>query len=362
MGLILDPRRSAIDASGNGLNAATLTVYEQGTTTLASVFSDAALSTPLVNPVVANSAGVFPAIYAAEGGVFDLILKNSAGTSLYTEDDIPAIGTDVGAITRDFTNSRMKIDGTGGEVSFEAGPAVGDDTGGAVRIGGWAGTQADTAEIDAAAISVTGTLAVTGNTTVGGTFDADGLITENSKKLPGVVYTETTPAAAADIVLTLPEAPANVRSYLIEGIDITMSAIALPTLTVSYDSGSTYKTGATDYAHSGQIITSAGGTTILVDDAATSGALTPAVNFQTPTAKPGRLKMTVMTVESGSNATLIEGVLIGYNDGGTDYPTRSEFVIYCLGGYGRVTNIKISVSSGTITGTFRIIPERGFGE
>ena len=117
MGLILPPRRASIDSSGNGRNAATLTVYNAGTTTLSSVYSDAALTTPLTNPVVANSSGIFPPIYATEGDLFDLIEKTSAGATLYSEDDVPALGADTGTWTRDFTNARVSIGAEAGVVN-----------------------------------------------------------------------------------------------------------------------------------------------------------------------------------------------------------------------------------------------------
>lgn len=53
----------ATDVSGDRVSGAKWRFELAGTTTLTSVYSDAALSIPLTNPVVANSAGVFPLIY-----------------------------------------------------------------------------------------------------------------------------------------------------------------------------------------------------------------------------------------------------------------------------------------------------------
>lgn len=267
--------------------------------------------------------------------------------------DLQAMGADSGTWLRDFGTSRARVAGSGGVTSFEAGPPVGDDVGGAVRLGGYESTQADTAEIDAAATTVTGSMDVSG------ALNADGLITENSKKLYGVVQETTSPAAAAGIDLALTETPANVRAWSVEGIDIVMSATATVNLTLSYDGGATFKTGATDYGftRSVQAVTS---TTVGSTSTQTEAAIS--TTTQTPTGKPGRLNMTIATVESGNGDTVIEGRMYAHDNSGTPVPLISHFVAYGHGNYGRATHVKISVSSGTITGTFRIVPLRGFGE
>lgn len=156
MGLVLPPRRVSADASGNGRNGAKLRIYNANTTTLSSVFSDAALTVPLTNPVVADSSGVFPPIYAAEGALFDLTEQTSAGVTIRSEDDVPSVGYASGAFERDFTNSRVKISGVAGEVRIEGGSATGDDIGGVIRIGGWNNTRADVLELDAVSVNYTG--------------------------------------------------------------------------------------------------------------------------------------------------------------------------------------------------------------
>ncbi len=79
-----------------GLVAAgsTLTIYNTGTTNLASLFADAALTTPIVNPLVANAAGRFYAQatvwWASSAIAYDYVLNVSDGTvitgdQIYTE-------------------------------------------------------------------------------------------------------------------------------------------------------------------------------------------------------------------------------------------------------------------------------------
>ena len=53
----------AVNGDGEPVSGALLQFYLTGTTTPTPVYADAGLTTPLSNPVVANSAGQFPAIY-----------------------------------------------------------------------------------------------------------------------------------------------------------------------------------------------------------------------------------------------------------------------------------------------------------
>lgn len=61
--LITLPFRPVINLQGGIEPGALLDVFLSGTTTRISVYSDAALTVALTNPVVANSAGAFPAVY-----------------------------------------------------------------------------------------------------------------------------------------------------------------------------------------------------------------------------------------------------------------------------------------------------------
>ena len=57
---------SLINTSGAPVVAASISVYNYGTTTLASLFADAAGATTLANPLTSSSAGYFE-FYAADG-------------------------------------------------------------------------------------------------------------------------------------------------------------------------------------------------------------------------------------------------------------------------------------------------------
>lgn len=160
----------ALDANGNPLSGAKLYTYVNTTTTPKPTYTTSALNVAHPNPIVADSAGRFPDIWADDNQTFRVKLTDSGGVQVFQADDMITLGSNPsGAISRDFgVDGRFAISASGGVASFEAGDPSPDNTGGKGRSGGWAGTQADTWEIDAAATSVTGTLAVASNSTVGG--------------------------------------------------------------------------------------------------------------------------------------------------------------------------------------------------
>lgn len=87
------PRFAALDASGRALPGAKLWFYQAGTDTLVPVYQDGNLTVPHANPVIANGAGWFPAIYLdpAAGYNFRVVLQNAAGVQIWAEDNLPAL-------------------------------------------------------------------------------------------------------------------------------------------------------------------------------------------------------------------------------------------------------------------------------
>jgi microcystin-dependent protein len=81
--LILPLSEPALTAAGVPNSGATLTVYNTGTTTLASIYADAALSTPITNPQTSNAAGRFYAqsteIWADVSIAYDCVLSLTTG-------------------------------------------------------------------------------------------------------------------------------------------------------------------------------------------------------------------------------------------------------------------------------------------
>lgn len=84
---------TGLGSSGEALPNATLTFYATGTSTLQTVYSDNALAVPLSNPVVADSAGRFPAIFLQDL-TYRAVLATSGGTILATVDNISGTPND----------------------------------------------------------------------------------------------------------------------------------------------------------------------------------------------------------------------------------------------------------------------------
>lgn len=80
------PFRPAIDANGLTIPGAQLCFYATGTTTEQAVYANSTLTTPLVNPVVANAAGRWPVIHLDESLAYRVVLKDSAGVTLAETD------------------------------------------------------------------------------------------------------------------------------------------------------------------------------------------------------------------------------------------------------------------------------------
>jgi hypothetical protein len=85
-------------------------VYENGTTTLVDVFSDYDLVTPAANPIV-SASGIFPTRFIETAQLLTLTLKDTAGNTIATVDDVEPFGGGL-------TNSSV-ISGTAPALTFE---------------------------------------------------------------------------------------------------------------------------------------------------------------------------------------------------------------------------------------------------
>jgi len=347
MAILTEGRLLITDASNVPINGGKARVYNTGGTTLSTLYSDAALTVPLTNPVVANSSGFTPVIFGAEGLTVDITYLTAADATVTgrTYTAVPLVGADNGLFSRTLAdNTRVKITGAGGIVLFQVGDASPDDVGGNLTIEGWAGTQGTLATLDFATVNTTGAL------TVGG------------KKLPGVVQTEaTTFTAAANVDIQLVNTPTGVRGWEIIIFDLMASAGVAHWLRLSYDGGSTFKSGATDYGYGADGNVS---TTPTSAAAVTAVQILPQVVSQGATAnKPAMIKMTVMTPNSGSDATVIMGQIVLADTTGAGIPSTAIFAGYGLGNYGRATHLRLTNSGGaTLTGKYRVVPIFGLGE
>jgi hypothetical protein len=91
MALVTLPRQLTVDINGEPRVGALLYVYDAGTDNTRIAYTTKAFDVELVQPVQSVEGGIFPAIYVnPAGGDFKLVIKDSFGSPIYTEDNIPA--------------------------------------------------------------------------------------------------------------------------------------------------------------------------------------------------------------------------------------------------------------------------------
>lgn len=86
-----DARQRIINALGTVSPGCLLYTYESGTTTPLATYSDSALSVALPNPIVADSSGLFPAIYLLPAA-YSFVLRNSLGELIWDADPVQDVG------------------------------------------------------------------------------------------------------------------------------------------------------------------------------------------------------------------------------------------------------------------------------
>ena len=346
MAVLVEGRILVTDASDTPISGGKVRIYDTGTTNLTSVFSDEALSVPLTNPVVANSSGFTPVIFAAEATSVDVTYLTAADATVTgrTYTAIPFLGSDTGTFTRTFGGgTRLKITDGGGIVLMQVGDASPDNVGGQLTIEGWAGTQGDTLTLDFA----------TTNTT--------GVMTENSKKLLGIVNTAaTTFTTVASVDIPLTQNPSGVLVWDVDVINLITSGDAALGIQFSYDGGASYKSGASDYAYAYQY-KNLGDANPYPTYADSSGSTQILMNSGTSMLTvPGWLNLKIKTIASGSLPTVLKGDLTCLQSNAK--PNLNLIRGYGLGGYGKATHMRLLASTGTITGQYRVAAMRGFGE
>jgi hypothetical protein len=330
-------RDQAFGTTGAILDGAKLYTYDSiATTTPKATYTNSALTVPHANPIVADSSGVFPQIYAASGEAYHAILKTSAGVTVQTFENWEALGGDDASVfSKDYgANGRVQIVGNGGMPNLEFGDPTGDDLGGDGRIGGWDGTQATTLELDAATTTITGNLALTGNLTVSGTSPFIAVHSSGT----------ATAAATTDIAL-----PSTYNAYRLELSYITPAggATSIEAL-FAFDGVPTFKTGVDDYGwvlqNSGPSAGSLGsGSSIDASDARIE-----VMNVGAPTAgSPCHCSITIMSrygKETGLSALFEshEDGAYGFYIGRATGQTRAK-------NYGKATHIRLQPTTGTLS-------------
>lgn len=106
----------AVDANGYPLPDAYIRVYVNRTTTLATVYSDEALTLPLTNPVLADSSGQFPYIWQDSALLFSMELGSVSRGTIATVDDV-APSSELGIINADLKQDKTFALGFTGAVA-----------------------------------------------------------------------------------------------------------------------------------------------------------------------------------------------------------------------------------------------------
>src|SRR6185436_9706895 len=83
--------------------------YAASTDTLATTYSDALLTVPNANPVIASSGGAFGPIYLAYGIAYDVEVQNSVGTIIVPRTQIGIGGNATTVIRTDVCDGRLTL-------------------------------------------------------------------------------------------------------------------------------------------------------------------------------------------------------------------------------------------------------------
>lgn len=87
-GRFANPVQQFLSDNITALAGGKLYFYVSGTTTPQNTYSDSGLTTPNSNPVILDSAGRIPEIYAAYDKTFRVVLKTSADVTIWTKDNV----------------------------------------------------------------------------------------------------------------------------------------------------------------------------------------------------------------------------------------------------------------------------------
>jgi len=233
----------ALDGNAEPYSGAWLHTYIPGTTTPKATYTTDAQSVTNANPLEADSAGRFGAMFATEGEVFDLYLTDADGGNGRTFSDVIALGGTSNAFEKDFgANGRIQIYGEAGVVQIETGDPSPDDVGGRGRIGGWDGTQGTDLELDYTTTTLTGDADVSGSATVG-----DDLIITNPTSAGSVYAKLASGTATAQTAVDIP-LDADFNAYVLEIQYLTAPASPNIGLQLAFDSTPTFKSASGDYA------------------------------------------------------------------------------------------------------------------
>jgi len=339
MAQLSNVRFRALDANNAIVSGAGLFIYEEGSTSsFASIYTDASLTTPASNPLTSYTNGYFPQFYIAEGLTVDIYARQTTSvgsTLLWQALSVDSVGNEaVDTFYRNFdTNGRLQAVGAGGLVRLEFGDPVGDNTGGDAVVSGWGGT-------DLTSYEHRGPMHITG------ALDVDGAISTAAHLLSSGSVT-----AAASFEITL---PAGYTSYRLEIRYLGLSTTAYVTAVFAFDGVPTYKTGASDYTSSYTSV-SAGAVGLSETGAAASILLNSTTGAAVP-ANYGSCAF-LQLISAAGKETVITGAVNIYD--ATTSPTGRNIAGTVFGrtnakNYGKATHVKLAANTGTITAEYTL--------
>lgn len=340
MAELLGQWQVATDANLNALPGALIYTYDSvATTTPKTTWQDPELTTPHANPIQADGSGKFPQIFGNIGDAYYLVLKTAAGVLVDDYEAVEALGSaGSGTFERDFdAGGRWKVSGSLGVIDMEFGPPEGDDVGGDFRLGGWDGTQAETAVIDAAATTFTGSI------------EAQSITVAGTSPAPPFPYllTSGTATGSASIDITL---PAQYSEYEVHVRDLRGTVATGLRGTLSFDNAGSYKTAADDYLNEAfyqgnssftNSPVAQGASMILGDSVVTSGTggMDLVIRLISIAARETRAHSDWGQIVSGSAADCKSG----RHTAGTNGKS-----------YGKATNFRLAMNSGNLTCSYAV--------
>lgn len=206
------------DVNGNPLNGAQLFVYQAGTSTKITTYSDAALTTPNANPVVLDSAGR-ASIFVPGGTLMKLVMAPSSDTDPPSSPYWTVDG--VSAVPPASTSADVDVSATAGENLSTGDLVCLSDGGGGNTAGRWYKCDADFTYLSnlAPATGIANSAVTTGST---GTVRRIGRVTGLSGLVAGTLYYASATAGA----LTSSK-PTNARA--VGTADSTTTLVVVPT-------------------------------------------------------------------------------------------------------------------------------------
>jgi len=109
MALLLIATEPLEDGNGTPLAGGSVTFYDTNTTNLKTVYSDAALATPIANPMTLDAAGKPPTnVYAPDAERYTVLVKDSADDTIKTVNDVWGAVENAGVLFDALTGTRIR--------------------------------------------------------------------------------------------------------------------------------------------------------------------------------------------------------------------------------------------------------------